>query len=191
VTISPNHDNHDDPYVDLVYVLEPDVEAISEPDDESGGRTRSRLYRRAVALLMVLVLLAGAIFAAIRPWLLDRSSPSFDAVLTGVAVAAGDCANVAPLGQGETFTPVYGLCVCGRLYPYKAEVNYRVELRTTGGARLGRWLYHDQRRGPFCHLVRLEPPLLEGRYILELFAEHTRQPTARLYFSIQAVQRAV
>lgn len=109
---------------------------------------------------MVVVMLIGGSYAALRPWL--NRSPDFDAVLLGVS--ADRCNTI----RQQRITPTETLCVCMRLFAEAETVQYQIRLRTASGKLVVRTETEAVTDEVICQQLRLDDRLDSGRYVVEI-----------------------
>jgi hypothetical protein len=171
-----------------------DYQFVVEPPESlefEEAHPRRNILIPMVSGLLVILLVGGTIYAAIRPFL---APDEFDVVMTGVTLPqANTCDNVPSTSPASRLSPTRRICVCGRLFTLEEEnVSYQVWVKNADGKTLAKAKFSDQRTGQFCHLVSAKSTLGEGRYIVEIRPNSRYPATAFIRFSIiDDTQRSV
>jgi hypothetical protein len=162
-----------------------DFEFRNAPEPYELEPPPSRNYLRPIiAILLVLVLIGGSAYAALRPWF---APDEFAAVLTGVTEANADCRNAPRVNATGVLNPTRRLCVCGRIIPLEeGEIDYY--LRVYDGNRED-LLYREKISRPgggaFCNRLSLDNMLTGGRYLIEISNGRRAPEIAILRFSVR------
>lgn len=151
-----------------------------EPDPPQGPN----LLRPIIAIFLVIVLIGGSAYAALRPFF---APDEFAAVLTGVSEATSDCRNAPRVNATGVINPTRRICVCGRIIPLEdGEIDYY--LRVYDGDR-DELLYREKISTPgggaFCNRLSLDETLDGGRYLVEISNGSRAPEIAMLRFSVR------
>ncbi|MCI0709107.1 MAG: hypothetical protein L0154_02995 [Chloroflexi bacterium] len=149
---------------------------------------RPNLLRPIIAVFLVIVLIGGSAYAALRPFF---APDDFAAVLTGVSEAGGDCRNAPRVNPTGVLKPTNRICVCGRIIPHEeGEIDYY--LRVYDGNRedlLYREKISTPGGGAFCNRLSLDETLSGGRYLIEISNGRSAPEIAILRFSVRQANR--
>ena len=158
---------------------------IPDPYDVPEAKPRWRRWiTPAFALIMVVILLGGSLYAALRPYLFPPSTDVFSAVLTGVS-AHENCDNAPQTTPRGSLTPTRNLCVCGRTFTEnETRVNFQLRLRNATGHTIETQSFNRQETGKFCQEFSLDRQLGNGNYRVEIASRLRTQPIAWIRFSV-------
>ena len=149
---------------------------------------RPNYVRPIIAVLLIIVLIGGSAYAALRPFF---APDEFAAVLTGVSEAGSDCRRAPRVNPTGVLKPTNRICVCGRIIPREeGEIDYY--LRVYDGNR-DELLYREKISTPgggaFCNRLSLDETLSGGRYLIEISNGRHAPQIAILRFSVREVNR--
>lgn len=158
-----------------------------EHDDLPLRERPSRNYIRPIlSVILLLILLVGAAYSAVAPWLqklLEPSGDDFRVVLTGVSDQ--DCDGSPRVNLQGSLEPTQTLCICGQLYTDESTVDYWLYIYTEAGRVWASQALNDQRQGAFCRVWHLPKRLEIGRYALAIKSHPRLEPSNRLWFSVR------
>lgn len=149
-------------------------------------RPSRNFIRPILSVVLLLILLGGASYRAVAPWLRELLQPSgddFRVVLTGVT--GQDCDGSPRVNLQGSLEPTQTLCICGQLYTDESPVDYWLYLYTDAGQVWDSQAVNNQRQGPFCRVWGLTQQLEVGRYALAIKAHPRLDPNNRLWFSVR------
>lgn len=149
---------------------------------------RPNLLRPIIAILLILVLIGGSAYAALRPFF---APDEFAAVLTGVSEADRDCRHAPHVNPTGVLNPTNRICVCGRIIPREeGEIDYYLRVYDSNREDL---LYREKISipggGAFCNRLSLDETLSGGRYLIEISNGRSAPEIAILRFSVRQANR--
>lgn len=137
-----------------------------------------------IGILLVIILVGGSLYAALRPFVNKSGTTNFNAILTGIS-AQRDCDDAPRITRYGTITPTRDLCVCGRIFTETGEnATFFLRLKNNNNATITTKRIKAQRPGYFCQHMGVEKGLLEGGYILEISPTDQHAPITWLRFSV-------
>lgn len=158
------------------------------PEEPPAEQPQRNFIRPVLAVLVVVALVGGSLYAALRPYLVNRTTDDFSAVLVGV-VAQEQCDNITVTDR--PLLPTRNLCVCGRLFSSDGlDVNFTLELLGENDQSLVTKRVEGHRTGRFCYRWRLSESLSNGRYVIEIKPGPDAAPLARLRFRVLSSNEA-
>lgn len=165
-----------------------DIEHDDFPERERPARN---YIRPILSVVLLLVLLIGAAYSAVAPWLRELITPSgdnFEAVLTGVSDQT--CQDAPRVTLQGSLEPTDHLCICGQLYTPESSVDYWFYLYTESGRVWAQQAVKNQGQGAFCREWKLAETLEVGRYALVIKPHPRLDPINRLWFSVRYASSA-
>lgn len=140
--------------------------AYEEPPQGNG-------FRALVSIILVLILIAGIGYSAVRPFILSMTETStFQVDLRAVMDSQrADCTTVAD-DVSMAIASTNTLCVCGVVYAGGRRADeFELILRTDGIIIVEQARFFDTRSGDFCHRWELSERLVRGQYRLDVRRE--------------------